>query len=740
MPVRNTAQILKATADENLRRVGTSLVELEDRLDSIVDGTTTIISTSTAGGAASGTPLTVRLVTASTTAAATDDIILCDTSSGNLVVTLPLAATTRTRPLTIIKYTIDANTVTVTPAGADSGSLVLQYQWQVWNRMNYLTDWVKVDELPASVLGASDESLKAVSIVDVTTSLLNGRLAVHVNYMPPRLGIAVLVIGSFKGVNVHTQDATDKGTWQGKFPYTGTFLAGDSTEYGTADFSLPVPASFPHDVWIHIPSYGESREIAYQKGVISGGTLSGVPYPTHKLTITSGMATQPTSGFSVAVEERATDLGTEQRFKFMFTPPAGDPGYGHTLIQDAACDSSFVKITQFDDDARPYRPVTSPGYSDWKMAPEATEYHKFKATTVSRDGVRDTASAPTYDLTVPGTPKLIDFGKADPLTYAGALFINPATGKFEIKLDGNTMIVDPVTGGLASPAQNILSELGIDTTTLTKDGSKLTLVSADLLLANYLVAAFARLTVGMQIKSTVTGSPEVNIGAGAVEVKCGGNIVAVTPTVVSLQQGSQTITLNASAGVTVTGSGNVTVNGSAGRVVLSSSQTKLEFGSSYMQIDSVGIYLNTTINVQDRFIVTATKVEANQPFYATSGWGNAARERMSLLPSATGNQGKFLRVNAGATDVEWGDTGASVSWGSVSDKPSTFPPESHAYSSHTGLPTLGNSASRNVGTGSGDVAYGDHTHGGYTGSLLVNNDLHRLNFTAGVLMSIDWLG
>jgi len=119
-------------------------------------------------------------------------------------------------------------------------------------------------------------------------------------------------------------------------------------------------------------------------------------------------------------------------------------------------------------------------------------------------------------LTVPGKPKLIDFGKADPLTYAGALFINPATGKFEIKLDGNTMIVDPVTGGLASPAQNILSELGIDTTTFTKDGSKLNLVSADLLLANYLVAAFARLTVGMQIKSTVTGSPEVNIGAGTI--------------------------------------------------------------------------------------------------------------------------------------------------------------------------------------------------------------------------------
>ncbi len=227
----------------------------------------------------------------------------------------------------------------------------------------------------------------------------------------------------------------------------------------------------------------------------------------------------------------------------------------------------------------------------------------------------------------------------------------------------------------------------------------------------------------MQIKSTVTGSPEVNIGAGALELKYGGNTVALTADVDSLQQGTNTVTLNATAGVTVTGTGAVTINGPGGKVSLAAAKSTFEFGSGIVEINSVGVYVNTTFNVQDKFLVTGTKVEANQPFYATAGWGNAARERVSLLPSPTANASKFLRVKAYESDVEWGTSGSAVAWADVSGKPTTFPPiigpattdaaagdHGHAYSSLTGLPTLGTAAAADIGTGSGNVAAGNHNH------------------------------
>jgi hypothetical protein len=77
--------------------------------------------------------LNERTVTASTTVTLTDGIILCDTTSGNITVTMLSSTTVPGRKFIITKISGDTNTVTITAASGETvngaASLLLTNQW-----------------------------------------------------------------------------------------------------------------------------------------------------------------------------------------------------------------------------------------------------------------------------------------------------------------------------------------------------------------------------------------------------------------------------------------------------------------------------------------------------------------------------------------------------------------------------------------------------------------------------------
>lgn len=114
--------------------------------------------------------------------------------------------------------------------------------------------------------------------------------------------------------------------------------------------------------------------------------------------------------------------------------------------------------------------------------------------------------------------------------------------------------------------------------------------------------------------------------------------------------------------------GDVTTSGvlTAGSVILTASGFNITIGASTLTADQVfthpdnsGAYVTTgdtgtvTNTMLAGSIDLTAKVTGNLPI-ANGGTGatTAANARIALLPSMTGNGGKFLRVNAGATDYE----------------------------------------------------------------------------------------
>lgn len=87
----------------------------------------------------------VRTTTASTTLTEADDLLLCDSTGGNITVTVPAAAGNRGKVF-MVKKLVAANTVTIDPADNIDGaaSLAFTTQWQSYTFVSDGADWYVV--------------------------------------------------------------------------------------------------------------------------------------------------------------------------------------------------------------------------------------------------------------------------------------------------------------------------------------------------------------------------------------------------------------------------------------------------------------------------------------------------------------------------------------------------------------------------------------------------------------------
>jgi hypothetical protein len=434
MPVRNTAQILKATADENLRRVGTSLVELEDRLDRVDSA---VISVT--GSASSTSAITVSSPTGLTVSGAVQDGQLAITISGALPTDANLAGLQFILEKPVLgaipgdiladvwegQYAGDGSAFSETfkvdlPDSSEIGKWViyaLPFSDAARNpfvRLTQLTPPLPADVTPfaaldvGTVLTVSGSELGDVSITGTPTVTPDGfgNLIVDVQYIPPYLPGPVLAIGDFAGVTPYVELANGKVTGFARQPYLGNGLASAPDNYGSVSIRIPMPSA--QTIYVQLCSYSSTRELPFRPHGVAP-TSRWVAIAVDSSTIQSGKA-QQVSAFDVQVESQIAGGDTsgqqERRYKYIFNPPS-DSKWKEVWIHRVACDSSFTPVTG---GVSGYvcKTNTHPDYSGWFGMPQAIEYWWFRAYSVNQAGELNTVSPPSVFVTLTPSGELVN--------------------------------------------------------------------------------------------------------------------------------------------------------------------------------------------------------------------------------------------------------------------------------------------------------------------------------------------